>query len=96
MMTRRIGGAERTSVSEITQFAPPRTWAIRGIDGSIRADVEVTVEPLGDGSGSHVSISIDFRGYGVGRLIVPMVVRQARQEVPQSCQNLKRRLESGA
>jgi hypothetical protein len=26
---------------------------------------------------------------------VPMVILKARKEVPQSCQNLKRRLESG-
>lgn len=29
-MTRRIGGSERTTTSEITQIDPPRTWAIRG------------------------------------------------------------------
>jgi uncharacterized protein YndB with AHSA1/START domain len=35
--TRRIGGAERPSVSEVTHIDPPKTWGVRGIDGLIRA-----------------------------------------------------------
>ena len=95
IMTRRIGGSERTSTSEITQIDPPRTWAVRGIDGPVRADVTVTVTPLGDGGQSHVTIQLGFRGHGIGKVLVPVVVRQASKEVPQSCQNLKQRLERG-
>ncbi len=95
MMTRRIGGSDRTSTSEITEISPPRSWAIRGIDGPIRANVNVTVTPLQDGGQSHVTIQLDFQGYGMGKMLLPMVVRQARKEVPQSCQILKQRLESG-
>ena len=94
MMTRRIGGSERTSTSEITEILPPRTWAIRGIDGPIRANVNVTVVPLQDGEQSRVTIQLDFQGYGIGKMLVPMVVWQARKEVPQSCQNLKKQLEN--
>ena len=32
----------------------------------------------------------------MGKLIMPMVVREARKEVPESCQLLKSRLESGS
>lgn len=94
-MTRRIGGSERTSTSVITQFDPPWNWAIRGIDGPIRANVNVTVEPLPE-QRSHVTIQLDFQGRGAGKLLVPVVARQARKEVPQSCQRLKKRLEGGA
>ena len=93
-MTRRIGGSERTSTSEITEITPPRTWAIRGIDGPIRADVDVTVDPVYDGQKSHVTIRLDFHGHGIGKMLLPMVVRQARKEAPRSCQNLKKRLEA--
>ncbi len=92
--TRCIGGSERTSVSEITQVARPRAWAIRGLNGPIRADVSVTVDPASDGHGSHVMIRLDFHGHGVGNLLLPVVVRQARKEAPQSCQTLKKRLET--
>jgi uncharacterized protein YndB with AHSA1/START domain len=92
-MTRRIGGSERTSTSEITEYSPPAAWAIHGIDGPIRADVKVSVEPRSNGSQSHLTISLDFAGFGIGKMLLPMVVRQARKEVPQSCQKLKERLE---
>lgn len=94
--TRRIGGSDRTTTSEITEIDPPRTWVIRGIDGPIRARVSVAVEPREhDEQGhSHVTISLDFSGHGIGKMLLPMVVRQARKETPQSCQKLKQRLES--
>jgi hypothetical protein len=46
MTTRRIGGADRASTSEVVHIKPPTTWGVRGIDGPIRAIVDVTVEPL--------------------------------------------------
>jgi uncharacterized protein YndB with AHSA1/START domain len=42
--TRRIGGTARESTSEITKLDPPTRWVIHGIDGPIRAIVDVTVE----------------------------------------------------
>jgi hypothetical protein len=97
-MTRKIGGSERTSTSEITEYDPPRRWAIQGIDGPIRADVSVSVEPIAGASaapGSRVTIQLDFHGHGFGKLLAPLVTSQARKEVPVSCQNLKERLEQG-
>jgi uncharacterized protein YndB with AHSA1/START domain len=93
-MTRLIGGSERTMTSEITEISPPRTWAIRGIDGPVRANVKVTVEPRQGGEQSHVTIQLDFQGHGMGKMLLPMVVRQASKEAAQSCQDLKTRLES--
>jgi Polyketide cyclase / dehydrase and lipid transport len=31
MTTRRIGGAERESTSEVTKLGPPTSWAVHGI-----------------------------------------------------------------
>ncbi len=70
-------------------------WAVRGIDGPVRADVTVLVDPRLDGTQAHVTIQVDFRGHGMGKLIVPMVFREAGQEVPESCRQLKSRLETG-
>jgi carbon monoxide dehydrogenase subunit G len=92
--TRLIGGRKRTSTQEITVLDPPRRWSVHGIDGPVRADVDVVVEALGEGSGSRVTIALDFRGHGIGRVIVPLFVRrQAASEVPRSCAKLKQRLE---
>jgi hypothetical protein len=48
----------------ITEYDPPRRWADRGVDGPIRAIVEVLVEALADGSQSQVTINLDFTGHG--------------------------------
>jgi carbon monoxide dehydrogenase subunit G len=92
-MTRNIGGAERKTSSLITEYAPPQRWAIHAIDGPIRADVSVQVEPLDAGTRSRVTIELDFSGHGLGKLMAPLVVSRARKEVPLSCQNLKGLLE---
>src|SRR5689334_6762516 len=80
--TRRIGGANRTSTSELVQLDPPKAWGVRGIDGPIRAVVDLTVEPLA-AHRSRLTIAVDFEGHGIGRLLVPLVVRrEARKEMP--------------
>jgi uncharacterized protein YndB with AHSA1/START domain len=92
---RRIGGREREVITEIVEYDPPRRWADRGIDGPIRAMVGVTVEPLADGSRSRVTIEVDFAGHGIGKLLVPLVVRrQATAEMPDNMRRLKERLEA--
>ena len=95
LMTRRIGGANRASTSELTHLDPPRTWGVRGIDGPIRATVDVTVDPLTD-IRSRLTIAVDFTGHGIGKALVPLVVRgQARKEMPANLAALKARLETG-
>ena len=92
---RRIAGLVRAkTVSEITEFEPPRSWVARGAGGPVRETVKYTVEPLEDDSRSRVAIELDFEGRGIGRLLVPLVVRrQARKEMPINCRKLKERLE---
>jgi len=94
--TRLIRGSKWTVTSEITEFGPPNKWAMKGIDGPIRVDVTVTVDPREGGTQSHVTITADFHGHGTGKLYLPLVVRQARDEAPENCQKLKERLEAGA
>jgi uncharacterized protein YndB with AHSA1/START domain len=96
LTTRRIGGLERPVTSEITHVDPPRTWGVRGIDGPIRATVDVTVTPL-NGGRSRVAIDLEFTGRGIGKLLVPLMVRpSARKEMPANLQQLKERLEADA
>ena len=92
---RKIGGREQEVITEITEYDPPRRWADRGINGPIRAIVAVTVEPLADPSQSRVTIDLDFTGHGIGKLLVPLVVRrQAASEMPDNMKRLKQRLEA--
>lgn len=93
LTTRRIGFAERPVTSEIVHVDPPRTWGVRGVDGPIRAIVDVAVEPIST-SQARLTISLDFEGHGIGRILVPLIVRrQARAEMPTNLSTLKRRLE---
>lgn len=93
--TRRIGGAARAVTSTITEVSAPRSWAVRGIDGPIRAIVKVTVEALDKPLRSLVTIALDFEGHGIGKLLVPLFVRrQARNEMPANLKRLRERLES--
>jgi hypothetical protein len=93
--TRRIGGASRPSTAELAHIDPPRTWGIRGTDGPIRAAVDVLVEPL-TGSRSRLTISVDFTGHGIGKILVPLMVRrEARKEMPANMAAFKQRMEAG-
>jgi polyketide cyclase/dehydrase/lipid transport protein len=95
LTTRRIGGANRPSTSRLAHIDPPRTWGVRGIDGPIRAAVDVTVTPV-TATRSRITISVDFAGHGIGKLLVPLLVRpQARKEMPANLAALKHRLETG-
>jgi len=92
--TRRIGGANRPSTSELVDIDPPRTWSVRGTDGPIRAAVDVLVEPV-TGSRSRLTISVDFTGYGIGKVLVPLMVRrEARKEMPENMAALKQLIET--
>ena len=88
--TRRIGGASRPAISELTHIDPPRTWGVKGTDGPIRATVDVLVEPV-TGSRSRLTISVDFSGHGIGKLLVPL---EARKEMPENIAALKRLIET--
>ena len=93
--TRRIGGASRPATAELVHIDPPRTWGVRGIDGPIRAAVNVLVEPV-TGSRSRLTISVNFTGHGIGKILVPLMVRpEARKEMPDNMTALKQRMEAG-
>src|SRR5438309_5302783 len=92
--TRKVPGGPRPVTYEITEHDPPRKASFRGVNGPVRPIGTMTVEPVGEGS--RVTIELDFEGRGLGKLMVPLARRQARQQVPKDHAQLKRRLEGGA
>jgi uncharacterized protein YndB with AHSA1/START domain len=95
--TRRVGRGERTVTMETTEVSPPRSWAARGIDGPVRPIVKGAIDPVDGGARSRVTIELDFEGHGIGKLLVPLMVRrEAKNELPRNTQQLKERLEGGA
>jgi uncharacterized protein YndB with AHSA1/START domain len=96
VVTRRVGRRDRAMTVEMSELNPSSSWAVRGIDGPIRGMVQGTVEPLENGEHSRVTIKLDLEGHGIGKLLVPLVVRrQAASEMPRNQRRLKERLESG-
>jgi hypothetical protein len=92
--TRRIAGANRPSTSELVHIDSPKSWGVRGTDGPIRAAVDVLVEPVTD-STSRLTISVDFTGHGIGKVLVPLMVRrEARKEMPENMAALKQLIEA--
>ena len=94
--TRRVPGGKRDITYEITEHDPPRKASFRGLNGPIRPVGSVTVEPVGDGARSRVTLELDFEGHGLGKLLVPLVRMDAKKHVPEDQQRLKERLEAGA
>ena len=94
-VTRRVGRREMTQSAELAELTPPTTWAVRGLDGPVRGNVNGRIDPLDEGARSRVTIELDLQGHGIGKLLVPVFVRRkAQDEMPRNMQKLKKRLES--
>jgi hypothetical protein len=66
------------------------------VSGSRMRGQRCVIEPLGDGDRSRVTIALNLKGYGIGKLLLPLfVARQARAEMPQNMEKLRQNLESG-
>jgi uncharacterized protein YndB with AHSA1/START domain len=95
VMKRKMGGREQTMTSEITEFDAPKSYAFRVVDGPVRAIGKARLNALADGARTRLTFELDFEGHGIGKLLVPLVVRrQASKEVVESHAALKRRLET--
>ena len=95
VITRHVGPRDMKMAVELGNLDPPRSWTVRGLDGPVRGNVKGSVEPLGDGTRSRVTIEVDLQGHGIGKLIVPLVARrQVQKEMPRNLQHLKERLET--
>ncbi|MFI1812239.1 SRPBCC family protein [Streptomyces sp. NPDC020422] len=96
-VTRHMGRRDIDTNVELTATDRPRSWHVHGIDGPVRPDVRGTIEPLDNGTRSRVTFDVDFEGHGIGRALVPLVVKPSvRKEMPRDEQHLKEILERGA
>ncbi|MFI6354622.1 SRPBCC family protein [Streptomyces sp. NPDC050743] len=95
-ITRHVGRRDVPLTMRVTEFEPPRSWSMQGIDGPVRGRVHGEVVPLPDGR-TRVTMDLDFEGHGIGRVLIPLVVRpQVRRELPENERLLKERLEHAA
>jgi polyketide cyclase/dehydrase/lipid transport protein len=93
--TRRVPGGDRTMTYEITEHDPPRQSSFRVLDGPVRAVGTVSIDPVGDGSHSRLTFTLDFQGHGIGgKLLLPVAKSQARKQIPKDQAKMKELLES--
>jgi uncharacterized membrane protein len=93
---RKVPGGAREMTYEITEHDAPRHVSFRGLDGPVRPVGTVTIEPLGNGARSKVTLQFNLEGHGIGKLIAPLVNLDAKRQIPKDHQRLKERLEAGA
>lgn len=95
VVTRRIGPRRVEAIEKITELTPPKTWEVRSSGGlPVIAVARGQVDALDGGARSRVTITLDFEGHGIGKLLIPLVVRrQARKQLPQNTARLKEMLE---
>lgn len=97
MVTRQIGKRRVPTTMQVLELDPPRSWHMHGLDGPVRPDVRGRIEPLDGGTRSRVTLAIDFEGHGLGRALVPLVVKpMVRKEMPRGEEKLKHLLEHSA
>jgi len=95
VVTRRVGRRELPTIEEVAALDPPRSWGFRSVGGlPVSGIASGTIAPLDGGSRSRVTIALDFEAHGIGKLLVPLVIRrQARRQLPRNEQKLKDVLE---
>lgn len=90
---RRFAGAEQTLVQEVSEVDQPRRWVARAVSGPIRPKASLTLEPLDGGTRTRVTFEIEYTAGGLGKVILPLVVRQTKSAAPASFRLLKENLE---
>jgi uncharacterized protein YndB with AHSA1/START domain len=86
------GGKELESLVEVSEFEPPRLFALRMLEGPLPIDGRITLEPAGEGT--RMSFHCSGRPSGLMRLASPLLARTIKRQFEQHCANLKQVLES--
>jgi hypothetical protein len=94
-MTRRVGPWMVEYIEEMAELNPPRNWTVRSVGGvPVIAIAQCAIEPLDGGERSLITINLDFEARGIGKLLLPLIVRrQARKPLPEEARRLKEILE---
>jgi uncharacterized protein YndB with AHSA1/START domain len=95
IVTRRLGPRRVRATEQITELTPPSSWEVRSFGGApVTAIAKGKIEPIDGGSRSRVTISLGFEGHGIGKLLVPLVIRRlAHRQLAQNTARLKEALE---
>ncbi|HZD00409.1 MAG TPA: SRPBCC family protein [Actinomycetes bacterium] len=96
VVTRRLGPRQLAGTEEITEMSPPRSWTVRTTGGPLTTIARGRIEPLDGGERSRVRIALEFEAHGIGKSLLPLVLREAPKQLPRNEKKLKEVLERGA
>ncbi len=88
------GGAEFTSLAEVSEFDPARVFALTMLEGPLLVDARVTFAPTG--AGTLVRFTVHGRPDGAMRLAEPLLAVTLKHHFSDHCAALKRVLEEGS
>jgi uncharacterized protein YndB with AHSA1/START domain len=88
---RRTPAGRRTVRWEVTECEPASRWAVRGVNGPLRAHVTFTF--AASATGTRVEQRTWLEPHALGRLLQPLVLSGIRTEIPGNLALLKQRLE---
>lgn len=88
---RAPGGRELESLVEVSEFEPPKLFALRMLEGPLPIDGRITLEPSGEST--RMSFHCSGRPSGLMRLASPLLARTIKRQFEEHCANLKRVLE---
>jgi uncharacterized protein YndB with AHSA1/START domain len=91
---RKVPGGVQSYVQEVTDWTPFRSWSVKGIEGVLRPNASVEVEPIDSGTRSRVTFSLSYSSSRAGRLLVPLVERATPNQAQRSYERLKQILEA--
>ena len=90
---RKVPGGKRTITWEVTECERGRRWALRVLDGPVRAKVAMSFATAGEGASTAVSYGIWFQGHGIGPAISILARQGASRDQGRNLALLKQRLE---
>ena len=90
---RRVPGGVQSYVQEVTVFVPFRSWAALGVEGTLRPNASVEVEPIDSGNRSRVTFTLSYGASAAGRLLLPLVERATPRQAGRSYELVKHILE---
>ena len=90
---RRVPGGVQAYVQEVTEQVPFRSWAVAGIEGMLRPNARVEIEPIDSGTRSRVTFSLSYASSRAGRLLVPLVERATPKQAQRSYELFKQLME---
>jgi uncharacterized protein YndB with AHSA1/START domain len=91
---RRVPGGVQSYVQQVVEWQPFKSWAVVGLEGVLRPNARVDIEPIADGMRARITFTLNYGSSRAGRLLVPLVERATPRQAQRSYELFKQILES--